>query len=99
MPKENFQMKQELNCLTTGPCYELGGDKEEGMWKGIRKTDKTQEIITEMEMGESEIAEAEKNKTKMIYHKKKTINLKKIRTKNKIKTMRMKIDNIKMANA
>ena len=68
------------------------------MRKGNRKTDKTQEAITEMETGESEMEEVEKNKTKIIYHKKKIINLKKIRTKNKIKTMRMKIDNSKMAN-
>ena len=70
MPKENFQMKQELNCLTTGPCYELEGDKEEEIRKGFRKTDKTQEAITEMETGEIVKAEVEKNKTIIIHHKK-----------------------------
>ena len=68
------------------------------MRKGNRKTDKTQEAITGMETGENEKAEVEKNKIKIIYHKKKIINLKKIRTKNKTTTMRMKIDNSRMDN-
>ena len=45
-----------------------------------------------METGKKEMEEVEKSRTKIIYHMKKIIKLKKIRTKNKIKTMRMKMD-------
>ena len=46
-------MKQELNYQTIDLCYELGEDKEEGMKKDIRQTDKTLEITMEMGMVEN----------------------------------------------
>ena len=48
MPKENSQMKQELNYQTIDLCYELGEDKEDRTKKYIRQTDKTLEITMEM---------------------------------------------------
>ena len=58
-------MKQEQNCHTIGPCYEPGEDQEEEMWKGNRKTDKTQEVIMEMETEGNEMEEVENNNNKL----------------------------------
>ena len=50
MPKGDFQMKQELNWLTTDPCFELDEDKEEETLLINKLIDKTPEIIMVMEM-------------------------------------------------
>ena len=92
MPKENSQMKQELNYQTIDPCYELGEDKEDSAKRYIRLSDKTLEIT--MEMGTVETTQTEnQNITVITYHSNETGRKKKIKIKTKTNTMGMVTDN------
>ena len=52
MRREDYPMRQELNYLTTDPCFELGGDKDKEMWthKMNKETETmtTEKVIMEM---------------------------------------------------
>ena len=92
MPKENSQMKQELNYQTIDLCYELGEDKEDRTKKYIRQTDKTLEITMEMGMVETTQTENQ-NITVITYHSNETVSMRKIKIKIRTNTLGMKIDN------
>ena len=94
MPKESFQMKQELNYQTIGLCYELGEDKEEGMSKDTRQIDKTPEITKVMGMEETILTE-NSNKMVTISHSKEIVSMKNLKIKNGINILGKKIDNNK----
>ena len=94
MTKESFRMKQELNYQTIGPCYELGKDNAEGMLKNIKQIEMTPEITKVMGMEETTLTE---NFIQMItiIPSKEIVSTKNLKTKNRINTMEMKIDNNK----
>ena len=79
-------MKQEQNFPTTDLCYEQEEDKEEEKW--THKIIIIETIITIMEMAEMKIKmKITKNKTRK---EKEMIIKKKIKMKNKIRTMNNK---------